>query len=242
MPRTVRYPLTLGLVCVVMGFGIGLSYQLMKDRIARKELEVTLQALDEVLPENTHQPWTVLEGRDPRDPDAVFVGLDDRGETTGYAALGEHQGYSSKVRVMVGVEPDLSDTDHIRIKAVRVVSQQETPGLGTRVEERRSSKTLWDVLTFSKKPEVLTRPFLDQFAGKTYGKVQVIKTDDGSGRIVAVTAATISSTAVVEAVRKAVLKIRRTVLGLGGGPDASTGATGKPDEDERERPAPHGHR
>jgi len=219
MRRVLRYAATLGIICVIMGFGIGFSYQLMKDRIARKELEVTLSALDEVLPGNAKRPWTTIGGATPGEPETVYVGIDDSGETIGYAAVGQQQGYSSKVRVMVGVEPHLDDLDTVTITAIRVVSQQETPGLGTKIEERRSSKTLWEVITFSDKPEVLTRPFLDRFKDKTYNKVEIIKTDDGSGRIMAVTAATISSTAVVEATRTAIAKIRDAVLKTDTGDD-----------------------
>ena len=211
MLNVLRYAGILGIICVITGFGIGLSYQLMKDKIEQKELEVTFLALEEVLPENVRRPWIILGGVEPGHPDAVYVGINDRGETIGYAAVGEHQGYSSKVRVMVGVEPYLDDPEKVKIKAVRVVSQQETPGLGTRVEEEKSSKSIWDVITFSRQPGTTTRPFLDKFPGKTYEKLEVVKTDDRSGRVVAVTAATISSTAVVEAARKAIAKIREAV-------------------------------
>lgn len=212
MRRALHYAAILGVICVIVGFGVGYSYERMRARIDRKTIEVTLQALADVLPGNTVLPWRTLGGVPASDPDAVFVGLDDRGETLGYAAAAEQQGYSSKVRVIVGVKPDLDPLGETTIIAVRVVSQQETPGLGTRIEERQSSRSFWDVVTFTGGEETFRAPFLDQFAGKTYNKLEVIKMDDGSGRVQAVTAATISSTATTEAVRKAVERIRAAVI------------------------------
>ena len=215
MRKALHYVAVLGIICVIVGFGIGFSYQQMAPRIKQRELDVTLSALDEVLPGNTVRPWRTVGGAPADSPDAVFAAIDDKGETIGYAAAAEQQGYSSKVRVMVGVRPTLEPLDDVAVTAVRVISQQETPGLGTRVEEQRSSKSLWDVLTFSKKPATYSRPFLDQFEGKTYNKLEVIRTEDGSGKVVAVTAATISSTAVTKAAQKAIETIRRAVLRTG---------------------------
>lgn len=250
MGKTVHYAVVLGLICVVMGFAIGYSYYLMKDRIAQKELEVTLSALGNVLfPGKTVKAWredtgastdetrTTLAAIDDAGdtvgyvstlndtrfdtPGVVIVGLDNERQTIAYLAVGEEQGYSSKVRVMVGVRPDVTDLDRIEIIGVAVVSQQETPGLGTRIEERRSSKSLWDVITLSSEKEVFTSPFLDQFGpdpeagrpGKTYRQLEEVVKNPDPNRIQAVTAATISSTAATDAVRNAIERIREVVMG-----------------------------
>lgn len=224
MGNTIKYAGILGLICVVMGGAIGLSYSTMKDRIARKELEVTLMALDQVLPAEAQKPIRVINGLEPGDRDAVYAAVNDRGETIGYAAIGGQQGYSSRVEVMVGVRPNVSDLDAVEVIAIAVVSQQETPGLGTRIEERKSSKTIWDVVSLSDKEKTFTSPFLDQFQGKTYNTLEVVKIADGE-HVQAVTAATISSTAAVEAVRKAVVRIHETVRGTK--THAHTGATSR---------------
>lgn len=97
----------------------------------------------------------------------------ENGVVVGYALLVEERGYGGKMRVVVGASPGGT------VVGVRVVSQSETPGLGARVTEEA---------------------FLGQFAGKGLEGVALKK--DG-GEIEGVTGATISSRAVVRAVRSA---------------------------------------
>jgi len=55
------------------------------------------------------------------------------GKTIGYAFMGEAKGYSSKIKFFCGI-----DTEG-RIKGLSIISQNETPGLGTRVIETISN-------------------------------------------------------------------------------------------------------
>ncbi len=108
----------------------------------------------------------------------------------GYVVPAAGQGYSSTIRTMVGV-----DTFMV-IAGIKVSSQQETPGLGTRVEEIRSgAKTPW---------------FQDQFKGKSIGQLQVVRGKDPN-QIEAITGATISSKAVTVSVRDALDKLQSIV-------------------------------
>ncbi len=90
----------------------------------------------------------------------------------GYAILAESNGYSGKINLLVGINTDRS------IKDVSIISHTETPGLGNRITEKS---------------------FTDQFKGLTTEEVALTK--DG-GRIDAITGATISSEAVVEAIQE----------------------------------------
>jgi electron transport complex protein RnfG len=103
-------------------------------------------------------------------------------------ALG--QGYSSTIRTVVGVDREMS------ITGIKVAFQQETPGLGTRVEEvKRGQKTSW---------------FQDQFKGKKIEQLEVVRAKDPA-RIEAITGATISSKAVTNSVREALTKLKTVV-------------------------------
>ena len=95
----------------------------------------------------------------------------------GYAFLVPASGYSSTIRTLVGV-----DTSGI-IVAIQILSQQETPGLGTKCQEIRSGET---------KPW-----FQEQFVGKQCTNISVNK--DG-GEIAALTGATITSRAITNAI------------------------------------------
>jgi electron transport complex protein RnfG len=83
------------------------------------------------------------------------------------------RGYGGDIRLMVGV------TAGGTVNRVRVLSQQETPGLGTKVA---------------------AAPFISQFDGRTIADTRwAVRKDQGD--FDAVTGATISSRAVLEAVR-----------------------------------------
>jgi len=108
----------------------------------------------------------------------------------GYVVPAEGHGYSSNIRTMVGVDTLL------QLTGIKIAAQQETPGLGTRVEEVKSgAKTPW---------------FQDQFKGKTIEQLQVVRGKDPS-RIEAITGATISSRAVTNSVRAAVEQLQSKI-------------------------------
>lgn len=87
------------------------------------------------------------------------------------------KGYGGRIRIMVGVNPDGT------IRAVTVLEQAETPGLGARIRE----------------PE-----FLDQFQNRSLENFN-FKVEKDGGDVHAITAATISSRAVAEAVEDALI-------------------------------------
>lgn len=108
----------------------------------------------------------------------------DNNNIIGYAVTSVKKGYSGKIEVVVGVLPDNS------IRAIKVLKQNETPGLGSKVN---------------------TPEFLNQFSGKTLDSYNFKVKKDG-GDVDAITAATVSSRAASEAIElalKAVKKIQK---------------------------------
>jgi electron transport complex protein RnfG len=97
------------------------------------------------------------------------------GEVVGRVLAASTQGYSGPIQSLVGLDPAGA------VSGVRVLVQTETPGLGAKITGQA---------------------FLAQFQGKQPGEV-ALKRDDPAGRIDAVTAATISSRALTNAVRQA---------------------------------------
>ncbi len=93
------------------------------------------------------------------------------GAKVGYAFLAVGKGYGGDIDILVGLE------DEATIKGISVISSLETPGLGSRIAES---------------------PFTDKFAGLNIDDVALSR--DG-GQIDAITGSTISSRAVVDAVR-----------------------------------------
>jgi len=209
-----RYVLVLGIICLVSSAGLAGMYFSVKDRIDLKEASSVEAAQKEVIAADGKRAETVetvgvveLEDGTER---TVVVGKDADGGVLGYATVGTARGYSSLIVVMVGVSPDLETT-----LCIKVLKQQETPGLGARMTEKPASMTLWQALgSVCRGKSALqgdAQPqFQAQFTGKTYGELQVT-TGSEANRIVAMTGATISSKAVTSAVREAFDIIRQAV-------------------------------
>ena len=202
MSNWIRNTFVLGLVCFVAAVGVGGTYLLTIPKIRARDEARTQDALKAVLP-GAQSLRSVGEDK------SLFAGYNGDA-LVGYAAIGAAQGYSSKVKVVVGAK---KDGDALRVIAIKVIHQQETPGLGARVDEIKSNKTIWTVLFGGgKEPEKAAAPlepwFQEQFKGKLADQVKLKKV---GGNIDAITGATITSTAVVNAVQAALSHIAETV-------------------------------
>jgi len=93
------------------------------------------------------------------------------GAKIGYAFLAVGRGYGGNIDILVGLK------DEVTIKGITIISQSETPGLGARVAQSS---------------------FTGKFAGLNIGDVALKR---NGGQIDAITGSTISSRAVVDAVR-----------------------------------------
>lgn len=102
---------------------------------------------------------------------------DSAEELLGYAVVSSKYGYQSDIRLLVGF------SSREKIKSVVILEQAETPGLGTKITGN---------------------DFINQFNGKT---CEQTKLKSKSGEIDAISGATISSSAVVEAANKAFEKL-----------------------------------
>jgi electron transport complex protein RnfG len=97
------------------------------------------------------------------------------GEKIGAVLKTSTQGYGGIIEIMLGVD------NQNRVSEVKIVKHSETPGLGSKI---------------------VLDSFLDQFKEKTAEEI-FLKRDNQSGTIDAITAATISSRAVTNQIRKA---------------------------------------
>lgn len=208
--NAVRFVRVLGLIAAVMAFGVAGVYQVTSGRIAQKKRVAFEAALNAVFPDATSfEPLYSADASGAAwSGEGVGKAVGPAG-VLGYLARGEKQGYASKIEVLVAC-----DTAYT-VKAIRILSSAETPGLGERAKEVRTDRTLWRAIGESvglveKKPEngPLEPWFQAQFAGKTLDKLVVVKQPTAEN-IQAITAATITSRAVTEAVRNALEDIRK---------------------------------
>jgi len=253
MKNTVKYPLVLFCVAAAAGLALSATFALTFNTIQQKEEQKVTRAIvssfwNVEMPQGAQwNNYAELDGT------GIYAAYTDEAHTTvmGYAAQGRAAGYSGPIKVMVGARP--LDGGQYRILGVKVISQQETPGLGARVSDVYTSDTLWTFLASVfgggevEKPPVLShvkaaaealkvpaetfpaRPaFQDQFAGKVVtvrdgkaGGLELSKTGwaevaegkfpEGEHTVAAMTGATISSKAAVDAVYDAVKNIHRTL-------------------------------
>jgi electron transport complex protein RnfG len=242
--KMIHFSAVLLAVCGASGVGVGLTYVVALERIEannRRLLEESLGAVfyADPLPElrwpgadQTSPLKKYPDGTD--DLNKVWVARKDS-EVTGFAAIGTKQGYSSALRVLVavaapgGVLP--AKKEDCRVVGVKVLFQQETPGLGARVDEVKATETLWGALgrvaSGREKPapesaearrEADTPWFQYEFVGKRYDQLTITRTrEDSDKAILAISASTITSTAVVDAVRAAVDKLYDELGGGGAG-------------------------
>ena len=160
------YPIIfLSVIVFVAVFLLMLVNNVTKDKIlAEREAKVT-NVLQKIYPEM----------QDFELKNDIYIILEDN-SVIGYAFMAVGKGYGGDINTIVGIDKDYN------IKEISVVSNTETPGLGTKILEAF---------------------FTDQFKGLEIGDVKLSK--DG-GKIDAISGATISSRAVTDSVRSAIEK------------------------------------
>jgi Na+-translocating ferredoxin:NAD+ oxidoreductase subunit G len=159
-------------ICATMAAALGFVYSITKDPIEKAEKQKINNAIRNVLPDFDNDPGSELVSINglelyPAKKNGKMVGVAVKSFT--------NKGFSGYVSVMVGFKPDGS------IYNTAIMSQKETPGLGTKMAEPK---------------------FRKQFNEKIPGAFKVSVKKDG-GDVDAITAATISSRAFCDAIQKA---------------------------------------
>jgi len=182
--------LTVVLTCVCMVAGLALSYVNVATKEARAyqdRLEL-LNALNMVLPDHDNEA-----DKDTVDISGITYFLSKKeGAINGIAfKSSSEKGYSGLIEIIVGVVPDGT------IKAIGILSQKETPGLGSKIDKP------W---------------FKDQYAGKTLESANwAVKKD--SGDFDQISGATISPRAVTAAVKEGLTSYAQNKMEILGGSD-----------------------
>lgn len=182
--------LALFLICLIATVLLALTNEATAAKIDENAAETAIASRAEVLSEvDGVKVASYSDDKTEANTGLVYnEGLDANGNVVGYIFTSSAKGYGGDVKVMVGY--DLSGT----IVGFTILDcSNETPGLGQN----------------SKMPE-----FMGRFIGKN-GTLEVNKNSNDGQNIQAITAATITSKAVVQAVNEATL----AYLYLNGGAD-----------------------
>lgn len=184
--------LLLGAFALVTAGVLAGTYQLTREQIASSERAAAQQALLEIIPRERHDNDLLADTLPVPDESLNQLGLDGPADIHIARQADEIQaiivpavapdGYSGDIRMIVGVNRDGT------IAGMRVLTHRETPGLGDKVELKKSD---W-VLSFNGKS--LENPEPDQWQVKKDG-----------GHFDQFTGATITPRAVVNQVRKVLM-------------------------------------
>ena len=223
MTDAVRYPLVLGLISLCSAAGLALTYRLTRDEIRYQEQLKRDRGLAQVFgiqlepKPGVAPPWRTVEpATPPPEGQAACEVYEAKSPETGqplYAAEGGAQGYSSRVEVVISVTAGIRQgLDKAEIRDMKVVKQAETPGLGSKSADP----------AFQEQFEHLPVPQLQLQKNKPYRNP---KSPEGAKEeITAITGATITSNAVIDAVRQAVERIHQRLQE----PPAREGPPAKP--------------
>ncbi|MBN2412574.1 RnfABCDGE type electron transport complex subunit G [candidate division KSB1 bacterium] len=164
------------LITTIAATALAAVYSVTKPRIELKKQEALNAAKSVALPGADLNAIYDVKGNDKV---LYYSGYMDttKSNLVGYAFLTSGRGYSSDIESIVGVDSTGN------IIGIQVLSQTETPGLGTRIEEIRYGESL----TWVQK----------QFIGKSAKNLAV---DKDGGEIQSITGATISSRAVTNSI------------------------------------------
>jgi electron transport complex protein RnfG len=190
MPAIRRNGFILAAVGLVTTACIAVTFQGTRDIIAEQERQAQARALLEIVPNSMHDN-DMLEAQITL-PDIEAIGLHQK--ENGYLAKqqGEvvavllpviaREGYSGDIRLLIGINSDGS------LAGVRALSHHETPGLGDKVELKKS-------------------PWILSFNGKSLNNPSEAdwKVSKDGGEFDTFTGATITPRAVTKAVKNALV-------------------------------------
>jgi electron transport complex protein RnfG len=147
----IRLTLVLALITFIAAVALGFVYQGAAPKIEEQRKITDERARRIALPQAACGVFVGFE----TDGFQYYKGYRNQDTTdfVGYTVKAEGQGYSSTIQTVVGVDAVG------RITGMKITAQQETPGLGTRIEEIKSTKTVLDALREiwgHGKPDVIT--------------------------------------------------------------------------------------
>lgn len=175
MKETLRLVVVLTLICVIAGVLLAWVNTLSAGPIAEAQRAERMQAITLVLPPYDNAPDSNVAAVEYKGRTWSFYVARSNGAYAGAAFEStSRNGYGGNITVMVGVNANG------KVHGIEILEQKETPGLGARIEDKG---------------------FRNRFEGRDIRSTTwAVKKDRGD--IDQITAATISSRAVVEAVRE----------------------------------------
>ncbi len=152
------------------------------------QAEVLKNAISDVLPGlDTYIEKDIEDSK-------FYIGKDKNGESINVAFEAVGDGFQSKLKILVGMDLKMK-----KILSIKILSQLETPGLGTKIEIDPSNKQ--DAGWWPKQ-------FVNINASSPITYLINEKPDKSKSQVMAITGATISSKSVINIINKSLKKNR----------------------------------
>jgi electron transport complex protein RnfG len=175
MKDMLKMGLFLFVVAAVAGVLLAITEEITAPKIAENKKALMEQARKEVLPQATAFSQNEYKVSDSANALTYSAGFDQSGKLTGVVVNVYPKGYAGAIEMVVGLN------NEGKISGVKILSQKETPGLGTKLAD-----------------PVFMEPFKKLIEAKDK-PVFMVKQDGGD--VDAITAATISSRAFCAGIR-----------------------------------------
>lgn len=127
--------LSVAVVCVVAAAGLAVTYSITAPRIAAQEKAAEQEALKQVMPDaatfEPAGPEMLAEAQEIAGETTVsglYAATDDAGELVGWGLKVASRGYGGPINMVLGLDRNG------KVTGLTIVSMNETPGLGTRVQ------------------------------------------------------------------------------------------------------------
>lgn len=193
MKDLIKYGFILCVICLAAAGLLASINLLTAGRILAQAQSEELASLKEVMP----QAESFEAVKDDSGQTLYYNAFDKDKNIIGYAFKASGRGYSSVIETMVGMLTDGT------ISGIKVLSQNETPGLGARICEIQEDRTIFDIGKKEVEPSLPKKPwFQEQFINKKL---------DNLNEVQAITGATISSKAVIDSVEQRALEIQELI-------------------------------
>ena len=191
--------LSLGIICLIIAGILALVNVATKNTIAQAETKAKVEAIKEIVPAFDNNPYeeqdTVALESEPR-PLIVYPATQG-GQPVGYAIeTYTDAGFAGHIDIMVGFDMQS------QIVGFKVLKHGETPGLGAKIQEWFTSPA----------PNA---NLIRDVRGLDMSQASPLKVSKDGGKVDAITAATISSRAFIDALERA-YRVYQSVIGEGG--------------------------
>ncbi|MBU1027165.1 MAG: FMN-binding protein [Candidatus Margulisbacteria bacterium] len=175
MNKILKMIVVLTVIGIISGSVLAIMYQWSLPKIIENQIKSTNEAVFKVV------PGTVKYKENSVDDLVYFDCFDGTGARIGTAILCSGNGYQGQIKLMVGVNADLT-----QFTGMAILEQLETPGLGAKIAEAKFQAQF---------KGLASRPPIEYVKGKSPSRPNEIE---------AITGATISSKAVVDIINKTV--------------------------------------